>query len=64
MKAFIHDRICPIDGKPCEKDCPDRYHDDPRGGCLLTDTLEAGGKIIDFGGGDYVCVFNPGAIGL
>lgn len=22
-------RICPLDGKPCEKKCPDRYKDDP-----------------------------------
>lgn len=28
-------RICPLDGKPCEKSCPDRYKDDPRGGCIL-----------------------------
>lgn len=28
-------RICPLDGKPCEKNCPDRYKDDPRGGCIL-----------------------------
>ena len=31
----MNDRICPIDGKPCEKSCPDRYKDDPRGGCIL-----------------------------
>ncbi len=28
-------RICPLDGKPCEKSCPDRYPNDPRGGCIL-----------------------------
>lgn len=32
----MNDRICPIDGKPCEKDCPDRFTDTPDGGCLLT----------------------------
>lgn len=21
--------ICPLDGKPCEQDCPDRYIDQP-----------------------------------
>ncbi len=31
----MNDRICPLDGKPCEKSCPDRYKDDPRGGCIL-----------------------------
>lgn len=24
--------ICPIDGKPCEKSCPDRYTDRKEGG--------------------------------
>ena len=28
-------RVCPLDGKPCEKSCPDRYPNDPRGGCIL-----------------------------
>ena len=32
----MKDRICPIDGKPCEKDCPGRFNDTPDGGCLLT----------------------------
>ena len=64
MKAFIRDCICPLDGRPCEKSCPDRYIDDPRGGCILTDVKEAGGKIYPLGGGDYACVINPGAIGL
>ena len=31
----MNDRICPLDGKPCEKSCPDRYPNDPRGGCIL-----------------------------
>ena len=26
--------ICPLDGKPCEQDCPDRYIDQPEGGCM------------------------------
>lgn len=34
--------ICPIDGKPCEKDCRDRYQDKPEGGCALSDALAAG----------------------
>ena len=32
----MKDIICPLDGKPCEKDCPDRYIDHPGGGCFLT----------------------------
>ena len=58
------DRICPIDGKPCEKDCPDRYVDAPRGGRILTDVKERGGKIIPLGGGDYACFINPHVFGL
>ncbi len=42
--------ICPLDGKPCEKDCPDRYIDHPSGGCFLTTAQEMGAKIIDLGG--------------
>lgn len=64
MKAFIQDYTCPLDGFPCEKDCPDRDHDDPRGGCILCDVSRMGGKIINFGGGDLAVLLNPGAIGL
>lgn len=64
LKAFIRDRICPIDGLPCQKDCPDRYIDDPLGGCILTDAIERGYKVYDMGSGDYICVRNLGAIGL
>jgi len=28
-------RICPLDGTSCSKKCPDRYPDDPAGGCVL-----------------------------
>lgn len=52
--------ICPIDGKPCEADCPDRYHDEPEGGCFLTTAQEMGGKIMDLGGGDVAIMFRPG----
>lgn len=47
----MKDVICPIDGRPCEKDCPDRYLEQPGGGCALTTAQELGAKIIDFGGG-------------
>lgn len=36
------DRICPLDGRPCEKDCPDRFTDTPDGGCMLTLSLDLG----------------------
>ena len=39
MKA--NQRICPLDGKPCEKDCPDRYQNDPQGGCILNAYIDA-----------------------
>lgn len=31
--------ICPLDGRPCDTACPDRYRDRPEGGCLLTTTV-------------------------
>ena len=48
----MKDIICPLDGKPCEKDCPDRYIDHPGGGCFLTTAQGMGAKLIDLGGGD------------
>lgn len=53
----VKDVICPIDGRPCEKDCPDRYIDQPGGGCALTTAQELGAKFIDFGGGDIGMLF-------
>lgn len=41
----MKDRICPLDGKPCEKDCPDRFHDTPDDGCQLTLVQDMGGKL-------------------
>jgi len=38
--------MCPLDGRPCEKDCPDRYRDRPDGGCTLTTLLELGGAVL------------------
>lgn len=38
--------ICPIDGRPCEETCPDRYTDRPEGGCLLTTAMELGANVI------------------
>lgn len=52
----MSDRTCPLDGKPCEKDCPDRFHDTPDGGCLLTMVQDMGGNVItieELGGGQY-----------
>ena len=37
--------LCPLDGRPCDPDCPDRYIDQPEGGCILTTTSELGCKV-------------------
>lgn len=50
---------CPLDGKPCEADCPDRYHDQPEGGCILTTAQELGAQIIYLDGGDVGMAFLP-----
>ena len=49
--------ICPLDGKTCERDCPDRYGE---GGCLLTTAQELGAKSLDFGGVNVGMMFLPG----
>lgn len=52
----MSDRTCPLDGKLCEKDCPDLFHDTPDGGCLLTMVQDMGGNVItieELGGGQY-----------
>lgn len=50
---------CPLNGKPCALDCPDRYHDQPEGGCILTTAQEESAHIIDFGDGNVGIVFLP-----
>lgn len=56
--------ICPLDNKPCEKDCPDRYVDQPKGGCFLTTALELGNaSIVDLGNGKVGVLFTPGQEG-
>lgn len=55
----MEQRICPIDGKPCEADCPDRYRDEPAGGCTLTTAVELGAKLIDLSDGDIGILFTP-----
>lgn len=51
--------ICPVDGKPCDPECPDRYIDRAQGGCFLTTAQEAGAKVINLGGGDFTALFVP-----
>lgn len=51
--------ICPLDGKPCEADCPDRYVDQPEGGCLLTTAQEMGAQIIYLSDGCAGILFLP-----
>lgn len=50
------DRICPIDGSPCEKDCPDRFVDTPDGGCTLTLVQDMGGQLLFMDGNDVIAV--------
>lgn len=50
---------CPLDGQPCEKDCPDRYPDQPEGGCHLTTAQEMGFQIIDLGGDTVGMLYVP-----
>ena len=52
--------ICPLDNRPCERDCPDRYPGRPEGGCFLTTAQEQGAKILNLGGGDAGMLFMPG----
>lgn len=44
--------ICPLDNKPCEENCPDRYKDRPEGGCFLTTCMEHGVTVMVVGGSD------------
>lgn len=53
------DITCPLDRRPCERDCPDRYTDRPEGGCLLTTALELGCTLVDLGGNDVAILFPP-----
>ena len=48
---------CPLDNRPCERDCPDRYTDRPEGRCILTTALEQGSALVDLGGNDVAIVF-------
>lgn len=56
------DRICPLDGLPCEKDCPDRFYDTPDGGCQLTLALDMGVNVmcLDNYGNFYLLAAEPG----
>lgn len=55
----MKDLICPLDGKPCEKDCLDRYTDRPEGGCSLTTAQELGGSVFDLPGAFAGILFTP-----
>lgn len=55
----MQDLICPLDGKPCEKDCQDRYIDQPEGGCFLTTVQELGFMLVGLGGGDIAAIYTP-----
>jgi len=51
--------ICPLDSRPCERDCPDRYIDKPDGGCFLTTARELGFQILYLGGGNVGARYVP-----
>lgn len=36
----MKEKICPIDGHPCDRFCSHRYKNRPEGGCFLTDFAE------------------------
>lgn len=42
----MNEIICPYDGRPCDPNCPDRYVDQPEGGCFLTTAAEMGSTVI------------------
>ncbi|MCI8681006.1 MAG: hypothetical protein HFF81_09505 [Oscillospiraceae bacterium] len=51
--------ICPLDNQPCEQDCPDRYQDQPEGGCFLTTAQELGATVLALGGNNVGLLFSP-----
>lgn len=51
--------ICPVDGKPCDPQCPDRYIDREQGGCFLTTAQELGFTLMNLGGGNVAAVYAP-----
>lgn len=51
--------ICPLAGTPCERDCPDRYVDQPEGGCILTTAQKLGCTIIYLGGDTVGALYVP-----
>ena len=49
MSYGMEQITCPLDGRPCSSDCPDRYIDSEEGGCILTTALELGCKVCIIG---------------
>lgn len=42
----MNEIICPIDGKPCDPACPNRYIDQPGGGCVLSTVADMSDTVI------------------
>lgn len=42
----MHIVTCPIDGKPCDPECPDRFIDRAEGGCLMTMLIEHSDSVL------------------
>ena len=45
MEGNMREVICPVDGRPCDPECPDRFTDRPEGGCILTMAADMGCKV-------------------
>lgn len=54
----MKETICPIDGRPCDPACPERYHDQ-QGGCWLTTAQEMGAQLLPLGGDTVAVVYLP-----
>ena len=52
--------ICPIDKKPCDPACPDRFTDRPEGGCLMTEAQAHGALVLPQPNGTALIVFGAG----
>ena len=52
--------ICPLDGAPCDPECPDRWNDRPEGGCLLSMLMEHSDASLITSGNFHTIIFNQG----
>ena len=55
----VREVTCPLDGKPCDPECPDRFHDRPEGGCVLTLAQDLGAAVKPINDEYAVIIFTP-----